>query len=130
LITPLKSFGFFLSHKKFLTQEQNKDFWHQKQTIKAISSRLTPGHRPYVILGSMTSNTIKYHPTMIFSLMNFEFYPFPGWLVAVIPLKNYLSEADKFLEPNLIFYNLTNDEKEKVENKRYFNKKIIFLNFD
>jgi hypothetical protein len=41
-----------------------------------------------------------------------------------------LSEADKFLEPNLIFYNLTNDEKEKVENKRYFNKKIIFLNFD
>ena len=129
-VTPNKTYGFLLSNNLFLHQQQNQDFWSQKQAIKKIYSRLNPDYKVFVVQGSAKSKTTLYHPSMPFSLMNFELFPIVHtWMIKIIPLSQYVNELQNFFQSNIIFYNLTLDEKKKIKELNSRND-LIYLNFD
>ena len=129
-VTPNKTYGFLLSNNFFLKQTQNQNFWNQKQAIKKIFTKLNPDYQVFVVQGNAKSKTTLYHPSMPFSLMNFELFPLVHtWMIESIPFPQYVNERQNFFQPNIIFYNLSLDEKNKVKelNGR---EDLIYLNFD
>jgi hypothetical protein len=129
-VTPNKTYGFLLSNNFFLQQQQNQDFWNQKQAIKKIYSNLNPDYKVFVVQGSAKSKTTLYHPSMPFSLMNFELYPLiHTWMIKSISIFEYENDLQTFSKSNIIFYNLTLDEKNKV-NELNNREDLIYINFD
>jgi hypothetical protein len=129
-VTPNKTYGFLLSNNFFLQQQQNQDFWNQKQAIKKIYFNLNPDYKVFVVQGSAKSKTTLYHPSMPFSLMNFELYPLiHTWMIKSISIFEYENDLQTFSKSNIIFYNLTLDEKNKV-NELNNREDLIYINFD
>ena len=125
-VTPNKTYGFLLPNNFLFKQVQNQNFWKQKQDIKKIYSRLNPDYKVFVVQGSAKSETTLYHPLMPFSLMNFELYPF---IHTRILISEYENDLQNFFKYNIIFYNLTADEKNKVKELNGRDG-LIYLNFD
>jgi len=129
-VTPNKTYGFLLPNNFSLKQMQNQNFWKQKQEIKKIYSYLNPNYKVFVVQGSAKSKTTLYHPSISFSLMNFELYPLVHtWMIETISVSEYENDLQNFLKSNIIFYNLTVDEKNKVKELNNRND-LIYLNFD
>ena len=129
-ITPNKTYGFLLPNNLFLQQEQNLNFWEQKQAIKKIYSKLKLDHEVFVVTGSAKSKKTLYHPSMPFSLMNFEFFPIfsNSWMIRTVSFYDYVNKLKNFLHPNIIFYNFTPEEKEVIQ-KLSGRDDLIYLNF-
>ena len=130
-ITPNKTYGFFLTNNYFLKQEQNQNYWNHKQKIKKIFYMLKPNLETFVVEGSYKSKTTAYHPSMPFSLMNFEFYSINSKTkkIKTIKFSNYINEFYTLLNGNIVFYNLTPSEK-KLLKKINISQNHIYLNFD
>ena len=129
-VTPNKTYGFLLSNNLNLQQQQNKNFWEQKQAIKKIYSRLKLGHKVLVVTGSAKSKTTLYHPSMPFSLMNFEFFPIlsSDWMVRIISFDDYMNKIPIVFQPNIIFYNFTLEEKQVIK-KLSGRNDLMYINF-
>ena len=129
-VTPNKTYGFLLSNNLFLKQTQNQNFWNQKQAIKKIFTKLNPDYQVFVVQGNAKSKTTLYHPSMPFSLMNFELFPLVHtWMIESISISKYEKEPQNFFKSNIIFYNLTLDEKNKVKELNGYDD-LIYLNFN
>ena len=129
-VTPNKTYGFLLSNNLNLQQQQNKNFWEQKQAIKKIYSRLKLGHEVLVVTGSAKSKTTLYHPSMPFSLMNFEFFPIlsSDWMVRIISFDDYMNKIPIVFQPNIIFYNFSLEEKQVIK-KLSGRNDLMYINF-
>ena len=101
-----------------------------KNKIKKIYFLLNPDYKVFVVEGSAKSKTSLYHPSMPFSLMNFELYLLiHTWMIKTISISEYESDLHNFFKSNIIFYNLTADEKNMVKELNGRDD-LIYLNFD
>ena len=92
---------------------------------------LKPNLETFIIEGSYKSKTTAYHPSMPFSLMNFEFFSKNSVTkkIKTIKFSNYIDKLHNSYNGNLVFYNLTENEKKLVKKVNNI-QNYIYLKFD